>query len=88
MFFKHKAVHQTSWMHPRTKKWHLLDDTLVDRKFRSSIEDVRMYRRAVRTVGIDHYLMRSKAELHPKTRRKHVAHKKPNRTMDIFLDSP
>ena len=39
-FFQHKPVHQKSWMHPRTKKWHTLDYTLVNDKFRSSVEDV------------------------------------------------
>ena len=24
-FFKHKLVHQTSWMHPKNKKWHMID---------------------------------------------------------------
>ncbi|CAF4901418.1 unnamed protein product [Rotaria socialis] len=28
-FFQHKSVHQTSWMHPGTMKWHLLDYTLI-----------------------------------------------------------
>ncbi|CAF4531784.1 unnamed protein product, partial [Rotaria sp. Silwood2] len=45
-FFKHKLMHQTSWMHPRTKKWHMIDYTLVNKKFRSSVEDVRMLRGA------------------------------------------
>ncbi|CAM4752602.1 unnamed protein product, partial [Rotaria magnacalcarata] len=24
-FFPHKAVHQGTWMHPKTKQWHMLD---------------------------------------------------------------
>ncbi|CAF4499732.1 unnamed protein product [Rotaria sp. Silwood2] len=40
-FFQHKGVHQMTWMHPGNKKWHMLDYTLVNRKFRSSVEDVR-----------------------------------------------
>ena len=39
-FFQPKPVHQKSWMHPRTKKWHTLDYTLVNNKSRSSVEDV------------------------------------------------
>ena len=33
-FFKHKLVHQTSWMHPRNKIWHMIDYTLINKKFR------------------------------------------------------
>jgi hypothetical protein len=28
-FFKHKLIHQTSWMHPRNKTWHMVDYTLI-----------------------------------------------------------
>jgi exonuclease III len=71
-FYEHKAVYQTSWMHPGTKKWHLLDYTLVNRKFRSSVEDVRFYRKAAGSVGTDHHLMRAKIKLHLKSRRKGI----------------
>jgi hypothetical protein len=33
-FFKHKLVHQTSWMYPRNKMWHMIDYTLVNKKFK------------------------------------------------------
>ena len=42
-FFNHKEIHQTSWIHLRKKKWHMIDCTLVNKKFRSSVEDVRMF---------------------------------------------
>ncbi|CAM4828709.1 unnamed protein product [Rotaria magnacalcarata] len=38
-FFKHKRAHQKSWMHPGTKIWHTLDYTLINKNFRSTIED-------------------------------------------------
>ncbi|CAF3323508.1 unnamed protein product [Rotaria sp. Silwood2] len=69
-FFQHKLIHQTSWMHPGSKIWHILDYTLVNKKFRSSIEDCRMYRRAAGAIGTDHHLMRVKIKLHLKCRRK------------------
>jgi exonuclease III len=28
-FFPHKRVHQTTWMHPETKQWHMLDYVLL-----------------------------------------------------------
>jgi hypothetical protein len=71
-FFKHKLIHQTSWMHPRNKIWHMIDYTLVNKKFRSSVEDVRMLRRAAGVIGTDHHLMRIKIRMHLKSRRKNV----------------
>ena len=77
-FFKHKLVHQTSWMHPRDKKWHMIDYTLVNKKFRSSVEDVRMLRGAAGSIGTDHHLMRAKIKIHLKSRRKNVNSKRVN----------
>ena len=69
-FFKHKRVHQTTWMHPGTKEWHMLDYTLVNRKFRTSVEDVRVLRSCAGVIGTDHHLVRTKVRLHLRTRRK------------------
>ncbi|CAF0787582.1 unnamed protein product [Rotaria sp. Silwood1] len=74
-FFKHKLAHQTSWMHPGNKQWHMIDYTLVNKKFRSSVEDCRMYRKAAGAIGTDHHLMRIKIKLHFKSRRKLVQKK-------------
>jgi hypothetical protein len=62
--FQHKLVHQKSWMHPGRKQWHTLDYTLVNKKFRSSVEDVRFYRKAAGVIGTDHHLMRTKVRFH------------------------
>ncbi len=70
IFFQHKLVHQTSWKHSGNKQWHMLIYTIVNKKFKSSIEDVRVYRRAARSTGTDRHLMRSKIKLHLKSRRK------------------
>ena len=77
-FFKHKLVHQISWMHPTNKIWHMIDYTLVNKKFRSSVESVRMLRGAAGSIGTDHHLMRVKIKIHTKSRRKHVNSKKIN----------
>ena len=71
-FYQHKTIHQTSWRHPGTKKWHLLDYTLVNIKFRSTIHDVRFYRRAIGSIGTDHHLMRAKIKLHLKCKKKRI----------------
>ena len=68
-FFKHKLMHQTSWMHPGNKIWHMIDYTLVNKKFISSVEDVRMFRRAAGVIGTDHHLMRVKIRMHLISRR-------------------
>jgi exonuclease III len=68
--FAHRRIHQTTWMHQGTKTWHTLDDTLVNRKFRSSIEDVRCLRRPAGAIGTDHHLLRTKVKLHLKIRTK------------------
>ncbi|CAF3824708.1 unnamed protein product, partial [Adineta steineri] len=65
-FYQHKAVHQMTWKHPATKKWHMLDYTLVNKKFRSSVEDVRVFRNAAGAIGTDHHLTLSGAVFHNK----------------------
>ncbi|CAF3297940.1 unnamed protein product, partial [Rotaria sp. Silwood2] len=69
-FFQHKPVHQKSWMHPGSKTWHMLDYTLVNKQFRSSVEDVRVHRTAAGAIGTDHHLLRIKLKFHLKSRRK------------------
>ncbi len=77
-FLKHKLVHQMSWMHPRNKLWYMIDHTLVNKKFRSSVENVRLFRGAASAIGTDHQLMRVKIRMHRKSRRKNVNSKKMN----------
>ncbi|CAF1656013.1 unnamed protein product, partial [Adineta ricciae] len=69
-FFQYRSIHQTTWMHPGNKKWHTLDYTLVNRKFRSSVEDVRVHRAATGTIGTGHHLLVTKLKLHRESRRK------------------
>ena len=71
-FFQHKSIHQKSWMHPGSKTWHMLDYALVNKRFRSSVEDVRVHRTAAGAVGTDHHLLRIKLKFHLKSRRKAV----------------
>jgi hypothetical protein len=78
-FFKQKNnVHQTSWMHPTNKIWHMIDYNLVNKKFRSSVEDVRIFRRAVCATRTDHHLMRVNSGMHLKSGRKNLNSKKMN----------
>jgi hypothetical protein len=56
----------------------MIDYTLVNKKFRSSVEDVRMLRGAAGTTGTDRHLMRTKIKIHLKSIRKNVNSKKIN----------
>ncbi|CAF3398890.1 unnamed protein product [Rotaria socialis] len=69
-FYQHKTVHQMTWKHPGNKRWHMLDYTLVNKKFRSSVEDVRVYRNAAGAIGTDHHLVKAKLRLHLRCRKK------------------
>ncbi|CAF2803830.1 unnamed protein product, partial [Rotaria sp. Silwood2] len=69
-FYQHKTVHQMTWKHPGNKKWHMLDYTLVNKKFHASVEDVRVYRNAAGAIGTDHHLVRTKLRLHLRCRKK------------------
>jgi hypothetical protein len=48
----------------------MFDYTIVNRKFRSSVENVRSLRRATGAIGTDHHLLRSKVKLHLKCKKK------------------
>ena len=69
-FFPHKTVHQGTWMHPKTKQWHMLDYIPVNRKFRSGLQDVRVRRGDTGGIGTDHHLLQANIRLHLKCRRK------------------
>jgi exonuclease III len=86
--FEHKPVHQTTWMHPGNKKWHMIDYTLVNRKFRSSVEDVRVYRMAAGTIGTDHHLVRTKIKFHLKSRVKSASKQFHGRLNKMKLRDP
>ena len=44
--FKHKDVHTTTWQHPRTKKWSLIDFVITRQRDRGMIHDTRVLRSA------------------------------------------
>jgi exonuclease III len=87
-FFEHKQIHQMTWMHPGNKKWHMIDYTLVNRKFRSSVEDVRVYRMAAGSIGTDHHLVRTKIKFHLKSRIKIAQKQLPGRLSKMKLRDP
>ncbi|CAF2532798.1 unnamed protein product [Rotaria sp. Silwood2] len=77
-----------TWMPPSNKKWHMIDYTLVNRKFRSSVEDVRVYRTAAGVIGTDHHLVRTKIKFHLKTRAKTTQKQFTGRLNKMKLHDP
>ncbi|XP_063586262.1 uncharacterized protein LOC134763626 [Penaeus indicus] len=57
--FKHKDAHKVTWMHPRSKHWHLLDYIINRQQDLGDILDTRALRGA--DCWTDHILLRCKA---------------------------
>ena len=81
-FFQLRDMHKTSWMHPRSKHWRLIDYVIVRRRDLNEVQLTRTMRGA--ECSTDHRLIRSTlrlnvrpAALRQKPRRKlnvHAAH--------------
>ena len=59
--FRLKNKHKTTWMHPRSHHWHLLDYLLVRQRDRKDVHVTRAMRGA--DCGTDHHMVRSKITL-------------------------
>ena len=59
--FKHKDTHKKTWMHPRSKHWHLLDYIIVRQRDKSDVLDTRAMRGA--DCGTDHVMLRSRLRI-------------------------
>ena len=68
--FKHKDVHKVTWMHPRSKHWHMLDYIITRHQDLSEILDTRAMRGA--DCWTDHVLLRCQARfaVHKPVRKK------------------
>ena len=78
--FQQTTNHKTTWMHPRTKQWHMIDYVITRQR---DIKDVR-HTRAMCGVCTwsDHKLVRTKLTLRVKTpQRRHRL--KPQRKIDV-----
>ena len=60
-FFKHRPAHKFSWMHPRSKNWHLIDFVITRQRDLPDILDTRAMRGA--NCSTDHIMIRTKARL-------------------------
>ena len=69
--FKLKDIHKTSWMHPRSKLWHLLDYVIVRQR---DTRDVLITRAMRGTVGYtDHNMIRTKLKMEIKPNARLIA---------------
>ena len=74
-FFQLRDMHKTSWMHPRSKHWHLIDYVIVSRHEENEVQITRAMRGA--ECSTDHRLIRSILLLtvRPPARRQKPRHK-------------
>ena len=80
--FKHKVAHKNTWMHPRSKHWHLLDYIIVRQRDVDEVWDTRAMGEA--NCGTDHVMLRSKMVI--KRRMQHKKHgSKPPRRHDTCV---
>ena len=78
-FFQHKAAHKHSWMHPRSKHWHLIDFIITRQRDLPDFLDTRAMRGA--NCSTDHILIQSRVKL--KVRRKMKKSRQPPKKLDV-----
>ena len=75
--FKHKEHHKTTWMHPRSKHWHLLDYLLTRQEDRCDVLDTRVMRGA--DCSTDHNMVYSKVAITVRKKHMKTGNKAPKR---------
>ena len=78
--FKHKDAHKHSWMHPRSKHWHLIDYIITRQRDLHDFLDTRAVRGA--NCSTDHIMIRSSTKLKIRSLIKKKG-KQPHRKLDI-----
>ncbi len=66
--FKHKGDHTTTWMHPRSKQWHLIDYVITRKRDMKDVCNVMSFHNS--ECWTDHALVRTKVkfQIRPKSR--------------------
>ena len=70
--FPHKNIHKQTWISPDGKTKNQIDHVLINKRFRNSVKDSRVYRSA--DIGSDHHLVCIKINLKLKNKPKNNEH--------------
>ena len=81
--FNHKTHHKMTWMHPRSKHWHLLDYVITRQKDRKDVLDTRAMRGA--DCSTDHNMIRTTISFSIKNRITKTGAKPPSKLNVIKL---
>ena len=73
--FKQREEHTTTWMHPRSKHWHLIDYIITRQRDRMDVHSTRAMRGA--NCWTDHQLIRSKIAFAIRPKRRKQGSTKP-----------
>ena len=84
--FKHKGDHITTWMHPRSKTWHLIDYIIVRNRDISDVCNVKSFHGC--ECWTDHALVRAKLHIKVVPKSRHYNYKVPKRLNISKLADP
>ena len=59
--FSHPDIHKGTWMHPKSKRWHMIDYVIVRQNYKSDLTDARVRRSA--DCWTDHRLVCTRLKL-------------------------
>lgn len=82
--FPHKNIHKATWKSPDDRTRNQIDHVLIERRFKSSITDVRSYRGA--DCDTDHFLVIAKFKMKLKSPKKIKAEKKSRINIEMLKD--
>ena len=75
--FQQNDIYKGTWMHPRSKHWHMIDYVIIRKRDRADVLLTRVCRSS--ECWTDHLLVRSKIRLHVKRKSRHGGVQVPKR---------
>ena len=80
--FPHKKIHKATWVSPDQRTENQIDHCCISRKFRRSLEDVRVLRGA--DIGSDHHLLLAVMKLRLKIFHKNDGYRRPKYQVSLL----